>query len=311
MSAVAPDDYIYLTHLGPTRTLGEEEDMHIAGLTMRPGGEIRVRATEVVTAVIGVEPALFLAVQDAESQGKGFLPGPDGSHTGTGEMRLSFDTSAFNRSEPWHEVFREKYGHFPTIEPRGQDDIRRARLIHMEHADNCTRMGICQIQGWNAYRMGYRTAPAMRRAWAASLPEQIKAMAVFFQFANPAWPLLDGGHAPATSVGPILVAARRAQRSGELAPFCEILRPGNRDYKERTEAAFADWRETLALRKGYQGRGRSRGLRGDHINTGLRDIVNRDMRWCSLEDCLRSPRNEAAGAVWEATHRLLKAWNSL
>jgi len=215
--------------------------------------------------IFRVEPALLLALADVESGNK-----PDSFY---------FDIDGFNRTEEWHKIFDRHYGEIGTIPDNGThgEKFKRATGVHEDHAHNSVMYGKFQLHGWNFFRLGYPDAKTMLAEW-TDPHEQLKGFGLWLQYANPVYPMLCGKRASATSVGPFLVAARRAG-SGDTQAYAKIARTGQyvAPFKEKLERQYALRKEQLALIPGFEKRGKQRGTRG-YWRGSEHAFVKKDLR---------------------------------
>lgn len=224
-----------------------------------------VATASIFGEIYRVEPAVLLAISDVESSGR--------------TDKFHFDVDGFNRAEDWQEVFDRHYDKLPNLTDVGHHgrNFSRAKKIHPDHAHNCVIFGQYQLHGWNYFRLGYDDAKSMLTSW-TDPHEQTKGFCLWMQFANPVYPLLRGKRAPATSVGPVLAAARKAG-SGNVDPYCKLARTSvhREKYKKAFSQKLALRKDQLALLPGFQKRGKHRGTRG-YFKLSNHAFVTRDLR---------------------------------
>lgn len=133
---------------------------------------------------LGVDVPAVMAVNEVESRGRGFLPGPDG------RVVILFERHIMRRRMIVHglNVHPAEKAHPDLVNASAggyqggaaeHDRLERAKGLHRTSALESASWGLFQIMGFHWKRLGYASATAMAQQMARSEGQQLQAFVRF------------------------------------------------------------------------------------------------------------------------------------
>lgn len=133
---------------------------------------------------LGVDVPAVMAVNEVESRGRGFLPGPDGRPVILFERHI-MRRRLIVRGQNVHPAERS-HPDLVNATPGGyqggaaeHDRLDRAKVLHRDAALESASWGLFQIMGFHWQRLGYASVIAMTQQMARSEGQQLQAFVRF------------------------------------------------------------------------------------------------------------------------------------